>query len=133
MTPLIDVCLVLLIFFILTTTYANLEKIMEAANISAERVEGVRVIRSKEVLEQTMVPVEVRQKGDESVVFVGFGDSKKQVDLADLAGVLKDYAGGAKRRKLLLQYDRKVPHGVIVKIQDDAKTAGMDEVLFQVP
>jgi hypothetical protein len=36
MTPLIDVCLVLLIFFILTTTYANLQKIIEAANLSSK-------------------------------------------------------------------------------------------------
>src|SRR5262245_64633321 len=43
--PLIDVCLVLLVFFILTTTYASLQKIIEAADLSSEDAGGVKVVK----------------------------------------------------------------------------------------
>jgi biopolymer transport protein ExbD len=127
MTPLIDVCLVLLIFFILTTTYANLQKIIDAANPTSKRVGGARTITKKQA-EESMVAVEVRQKGDRSVVYV----NKEEVDLKELASVLRTYVQ-QRRRILLLDYDRKVPHEVIVKVRDEAKTAGLDEVLFLVP
>lgn len=128
MTALIDVCLVLLIFFILTTTYANLQKIMDAANLSAERIGGARIIKEKDVLE-TMIRVDVKQVGDDSVIEV----EKKKVALDDLLGVLRGYSGAARRRTLLLSHDRKVPHGVIVRIQDDARQASMDKVFFLLP
>lgn len=125
MTPLIDVCLVLLIFFILTTTYANLQKIIDAANPTRTRkVGGARVISQKEVDEST-VAVDVRQQGDRSIVYV----NRKEVDFNDLVSVLHEYVV-QKRRKLLLDFDDDVPHEVIVRVQDDAKTAGLDEALL---
>ncbi len=127
MTPLIDVCLVLLIFFILTTTYANLQKIIDAANPTSRKVGGARAITRKEA-EESMVAVEVRQQGDRSVVYV----NRKEVDLKDLIAALRPYVAQG-RRKLLLDHDREVPHEVIVKVQDDAKTAGLDEVLLLIP
>jgi biopolymer transport protein ExbD len=127
MTPLIDVCLVLLIFFILTTTYANLQKIIDAANPSSKKVGGARVITKKQA-DETMVAVKVLQQGDRSVVEV----NGKEVDMKDLVSVFQTYVD-QRRRILLLDHDYKVPHDVIVQVRDDAKTAGLDEVLFLVP
>lgn len=127
MTPLIDVCLVLLIFFILTTTYSNLQKIIEAANLSSKKVGGARTITRQEA-EKSMVGVEVRQQGDKSVIFV----NRKEVSPDDLVSVLREYAAQG-RRKVLLDHDFTVPHEVIVKIQDAAKSANLDEVDLLIP
>lgn len=126
MTALIDVCLVLLIFFILTTTYANLQKIIDAANITSDKV-GARPI-TREQKERDMVAVQVKQKGDRSVIYV----NGSEVDSNDLIAALRPYAE-QKRRKLLLDTDRKVPHEVAVKVQDDAKSAGLDQVFWLLP
>ena len=126
MTALIDVCLVLLIFFILSTTYANLQKIIDAASPASDKVGAGPITRQQ--AEQDMVAVEVRQQGDRSVIYV----NRKEVDLANLIAVLRPYAQ-QKRRKLLLDSDRKVPHEVIVKVQDDAKSAGLDQVFWLLP
>jgi len=126
MNAMIDVCLVLLIFFILTTTYANLQKIIDAASPTSDKV-GARPIKRQDV-EEKMVAVEARQVGNKSIVKV----NGQEVALDDLVSVLRTYAE-QKRRKLLLDHDRKVPIDVIVKIQDDAKSAGLDEVLLLLP
>src|SRR5947209_20489754 len=69
MNPLIDVCLVLLIFFILTTTYASLQKIIEAADLGTEDAGGVQVVKDKDV-EATMVRVGLLMRDDKVVVQV---------------------------------------------------------------
>src|SRR5260370_2783852 len=40
MNPLIDVCLVLLIFFILTTSYAALQKVLDMPGVSQNKTAG---------------------------------------------------------------------------------------------
>src|SRR3954469_14888133 len=65
MNPLIDVCLVLLVFFILTTTYPSLQKIIEAANLTSEDAGGVKVIEDPKEVEQTMVRVGLLMRGED--------------------------------------------------------------------
>jgi biopolymer transport protein ExbD len=147
MNPLIDVCLVLLVFFILTTTYASLQKIIEAADIPEEQLSedpGVQWVRQDEV-EETMVRVNLRMQGDAVVTQVenkvvatvdkdALGDKDEWRKFKkDLIASLRSYGGVAKRRKVLLDNDRKVPHGFVVAVQDAAKTARMDGVLFLLP
>jgi biopolymer transport protein ExbD len=126
MTPLIDVCLVLLIFFILTTTYASLQKIIEAAAAAADKPdEKVRVVKQEEV-EETMIRVDVRRTKDGTEIRI----EGKPVEPGDVRAELARFRDAAKRRKVLLDFDPKVSHGVIVGIQDAASSAGIDEVLF---
>src|SRR5437763_1006493 len=54
MNALIDVTLVLLIFFILTTSYAALQRLLEEPSISAEKVRGPVKSTEKEVKELTI-------------------------------------------------------------------------------
>src|SRR3954469_15359220 len=60
MNALIDVCMVLLVFFILTTSYAALQKIMDAADVSDKKPK-VRVVKKAEA-DQHMVRVSVRME-----------------------------------------------------------------------
>jgi biopolymer transport protein ExbD len=147
--PLIDVCLVLLVFFILTTTYASLQKIIEAADLTSEDAGGVRVIEDREVAD-TMVRVGLLMRGDAVVVQVEGKDvasapksalagkdedDKQQLKQfnRDLVTKLQSFSGAAKRRKVLLEHEKKVPHGFVVAVQDAAKTARMEGVLFLLP
>jgi biopolymer transport protein ExbD len=128
MTALIDVTLVLLIFFILTTTYAAMQKIIDAAQLTTEKV-GPRTFTTAEVGE-TMVKVRVKKpEGGPAVVVV----EGEEVSLDDLFGAFQKYAGAARKRKVLLdQVDDGVTHEELVVIEDTAKSAGMEEVLYRV-
>src|SRR5437870_1804409 len=67
MTPLIDVTLVLLIFFILTTTYATLQKILDMADLTSKSAKGPAVI-TKEKVKEFMIVVRVSmEKGKPAI------------------------------------------------------------------
>src|SRR5262245_51194879 len=132
MNALIDVTLVLLIFFILTTTYASLQKIIDAASATAERPgDKIRQVDSDEV-EESMIKVEARTVEKDGMARTVLKVQGKEVAPEDLQTELRKHVGG-QRRKVLLDHDPKVPHGVIVAIQDDARSAGVSDVLFLIP
>lgn len=128
MNPMIDVALVLLIFFILTTTYAHLQKIIEAAEVDKSKKEAIKTV-TKDVVDRTMVRVRATFKDGKTTIYV----NDTATPLEDLIDVLRPYAKDPDRRTVLLDHDRKVPHRDIVAIQDKAKSAGMTKVALQVP
>ena len=127
MNALIDVCLVLLVFFILTTTYAELQKMMDSPNLTGEADQKVKVVHTEDI-EKSMVKVDVRQTDQGPVIRV----EGQEVDKDHLVPVLRRFVG-PQRLDLLLDYDRAVPHGTVVAIQDAAKSAGFNHVLIVVP
>lgn len=128
MNALIDVCLVLLVFFILTTTYAELQKMMESPTLSADSPDKLPVLTQKQV-EETTIQVKVTQEKDQSVIRL----ENTPVDKDTLMPRLKALRKNTHHSNLLLEYDRAVPHGIIVTIQDAAKSAGIEHVLIVVP
>lgn len=128
MNALIDVSLVLLIFFVLTTSYASLQKIIEAAEASSSSKRGYRVIREGDV-ENTMVRVKATQSGDKTTISV----EGKEVRPEDLVAVLREAKSAGKKVAVLLEHDAKVPHGMIVEIQDAVKNARLEKVHLLVP
>ena len=127
MNALIDVCLVLLVFFILTTTYAELQKMIDSPSLTGEADKSLPVVTTKQV-EQSMIQVTVKQTDKGPVIRV----EGQEVDKDQLVPVLRGLVHPPKT-SLLLDYDRAVPHGTIVAIEDAAKTAHIDEVLISVP
>jgi len=128
MNPMIDVALVLLVFFILTTTYASLQKIIGIADLSGDNTRPVPFL-DPEAVPGTMVYVKAVQQDDRTTIYV----DKEAVSLDDLTNVLRRHARDPNRRTLLLEHDAKVPHGIVVKIQDRAKLAGFTRVKLLVP
>lgn len=126
MTALIDVTMVLLIFFILTTTVAALQKRMEAPTAEKGKAQ-VREI-TKEQISQQMIHVKAFMKGDTPVVLV----EDREVDPRRLTAEIQKYASRTKTQ-LLLEYDDNVTHGLVVDIIDKAKAAGVDKVQSLVP
>jgi biopolymer transport protein ExbD len=127
MNALIDVCLVLLVFFILTTTYAELQKMIDSPNLTGDADQKLPVVTRKQV-EQSMIQVKVTQTDKGPVIRV----EGQEVDPERLVPVLKGFVGPSKV-ELLIDHDRAVPHGTIVAIEDAAKSAGITKVSIAVP
>jgi biopolymer transport protein ExbD len=127
MNALIDVCLVLLVFFILTTTYAELQKMLDSPNLAPDADQKLPVVTRQQV-EQSMIQVTVKETDKGPVIRV----EGQEVEPDQLVPVLKQFVGPHKV-ELLLDHDRAVPHGTIVAIEDAAKSAHIDRVLIAIP
>lgn len=126
MNALIDVCLVLLVFFILTTAVAALQKRLEAPSAEKGKID-VPVV-GKDVIEQ-MIAVTVTMEGGQPVIRI-----EKDVVTPDrLLRDLKRYAARTKKTELLLQHGDDVPHEAVVQVLDAARGARLNRVRLLVP
>ena len=127
MNPLIDVCLVLLIFFIITASYAALQKILDMPDISARDETGIPKMTPQQVAQLT-IKVEARQENGKPVIRV----EDKVTQRENLTRVLSTFVKSKRVTKLLLDASGDVDWGTIVAIQDAAKGAGITAVNFLV-
>ncbi len=127
MNALIDVTLVLLIFFILTTTVAALQKRLEAPTADPSKVK-VPVFTKEQVLEQ-MIHVTAKMEDGKPVVRI----EETPVDPVRLVAELRKFVKETRKTDLLLEHDDFVPQDLVVKIIDSAKGAGMNRVRLVVP
>jgi biopolymer transport protein ExbD len=127
MTALIDVCLVLLVFFILTTSVAALQKRLEAPTVEDTKHSKIAVV-TKDQIEKNMVYVTARMEDGEPVIRV----ENEVVAPNHLLRTIKKYVN-ATRTDLLLEHDNLVPIDFVVQIIDKAKGAGVNRVRLVVP
>jgi biopolymer transport protein ExbD len=127
MNALIDVCLVLLIFFILTTTYAVLQKRLDAPNATTSNA-GPVTITQKDV-ENMMIKVTVNMEGGRPVIRL----EEKAVSPERLEAELTSFVRAKRKTKMLLDYQADVPHRAVVEVLDAARGAGLDSVSLLVP
>jgi biopolymer transport protein ExbD len=125
MNPLIDVALVLLIFFILTTTYESIRKVLDLPGTQQQDVKGPLVV-TKEQVEKLMVLVEVRQVKDQVTVKV----EGQTTPVKDLEEALRNLVRGSRRTEMLIDAGPGVEWGVLVAIQDAGKGAGMSKAYY---
>jgi len=119
MNPLIDVALVLLIFFILTTTYETVRKVLDMPGATTEAGKVKRV--SPEQVEKTMILVTARLKNGQPVVEV----EKKPVPLEELTDFLRQMVASTKKTTLLVDAAKDVDYDVVMAIMDSARGAGI--------
>jgi biopolymer transport protein ExbD len=124
MNALIDVCLVLLIFFILTTSYQTLEKVLAMPQSKQDDPGAVKVV-AQERVENYMILVKARTESGKPVVWV----EGEKVPEAQLKTVLAREARKAKKQELLLDA-AGVDYGTVIKIIDAAGGANIDQVHF---
>jgi biopolymer transport protein ExbD len=122
MTPIIDVAMVLLVFFILIFTYSVLERRLEAP----EAGEAGPVVVTKEQVKNEMIQVTVTRENGQTVYRVQ--DDPNPVPRDQLGVVLGRFVRSTRHIKLLLVVDGDVEFGDTVFVRDQAKGAGMDEV-----
>ena len=112
---LIDILAILLIFFIVTTTFRinqpqlqiNLPESKSAEQAPAENNE----------------PLVLRVKSAEEITL-----DEKPVTLESLAASLKTLRDQAPQRPIAMQADREAPFGVVVKVLDALREAGVKNI-----
>lgn len=128
MNPLIDVALVLLIFFILTTSYAALQRILEMPKIKDD--DPTKVVRvSPEQAKQVTIWVKVQKEKDKPVFFV----EDKPVPESDLLAELSRFVKNTRKTEMLLDVKEGVDWGTVVAVQDAAKGAGIQRAHYLLP
>jgi biopolymer transport protein ExbD len=129
MNPLIDVCLVLLVFFILTTSYAVAVLKVIPLEGKHESKGGVQTLSKDEAkkrlrVEATRSPAgAVQIRIENQARDVAGADGK--LDPAKLTAALREYTHGADRRTEMLLDARGIDWGTVVALQDAAKSAGV--------
>jgi biopolymer transport protein ExbD len=116
--PLIDVALVLLIFFIITASYAALQQVLDMPGATASAATGVLKV-SKEKVDQTTIKVEVRMRDGKPVYRV----EDQEVDADALMETLQAFADRSNKTEVLLDA-RGVDWGSVVAVQDAAAGTG---------
>jgi len=111
-TPLIDVVFLLLIFFMITTTFVNSPGI---------EVELPKATNSEQPLHPNDIVIAIGPDGD--VIF-----NHKQVSLDELSALLEGKFTEMTDATVIVQADEEVFHGLVVKVMDLAKAAGFTKL-----
>jgi biopolymer transport protein ExbD len=127
MNALIDVCLVLLIFFIMTTSYSLLQKRLDAPNATPS-APGPATITEKEV-NDLMIRVSIHMKDGKPETTV----EKEVVDPRRLEQVLSSLTNQTGKHELVLEHDDDVPQQAVVAVLDAARGARVERVRLVVP
>ncbi len=137
MNALIDVCLVLLIFFIITTSYSNIvQKVVPVPTVRAEGKSGAvqmikpeevrtRMIRMEAYLEKERIMIRV--EGQAADVLSSDG---KTIVPPKLGEVLRPYIQGPDRKKEILLDAREITWETVVQLQDAARSAGVQSIRY---
>jgi biopolymer transport protein ExbD len=123
MNPLIDVCLVLLIFFILTITYASLERSIDIPEENQDK-KGPATVQFKDIKDRVFV-VQAKMEGDKVVVKV----EKEDTPIDQIANKIKLVINTTGRKEMVLDIEKEVPWGVETAILDAAKGNGVHNVI----
>ena len=111
MSPLIDMVFILLIFFVVTTSFS--------------RETGVEVNKPKAATAQSVknenIMIAITEEGTIHIL-------EKQVDLEQLSMIVQRLSGENPERSALLFVDRKSPSGTVVDVIDVCNVCGVPKV-----
>jgi biopolymer transport protein ExbD len=111
-TPLVDVTLILIIFFVITSTFLEQPGIKlelpKAQTTDLQRIEKAVIIVSK----------------DSKIFF-----RNKEISLQELPPILKDAMAESIDKSLIVSADKEVHHGLIVSIMDIARQSGVEKLV----
>src|SRR5262249_21398081 len=118
-----------LVFFILTTGYAALQKMLEMGTLAFDQKNGVRIVDNSQV-KNLMIQVTVTMENGKPVMKL----ENEVINPADLPARLSSLVKSSHKVNLLVKHDDEVPWGAVVPIKDAAKFAGIqDAVHWYVP
>ncbi|MFO0937296.1 MAG: biopolymer transporter ExbD [Gemmataceae bacterium] len=125
MNPLIDVSLVLLIFFILTTTYASLRRSIELPDAPTDKAKATQP-KKKDDVKDRVFKLKVWVEDDETKIKI----EEQLVREADLEKELKEVIGRTGKREMFLDIDPDTPWGVEAKVYDAARGADVRQIYW---
>lgn len=111
MTPFVDVCLVLLIIFMVTAPF-----VISGVNVKLPETQVQRISMSDEPLVLT-----VTQQG---LFFI----DKKQILESKLVSVLQDMQNTQKKPIIFIRADKNVPYGKVMTAMTAAQLAGIQKI-----
>jgi len=123
MNPLIDVSLVLLIFFILTTTYETIRKVLDMPGATKS---SANAKTTADKLKEVVIRVEARSLGGRPV----FKIENEVIAPDQLFAKLNEYSRSSGKKQVLLDA-QGVDWGTVVQIMDAARAAGIEKTLLQ--
>lgn len=112
LTPMVDVVFLLLIFFMISTTF------VESPGISIKLPESSSQTIDREPKE---IKVYLSQEGD---IYHG----EKKISIDDYRGLLAEHQADAKQTTVLLLADQESRHGKVVILMDLARDAGFTKL-----
>jgi len=122
MNALIDVCLVLLIFYILTTTYAQLQAQIKHPSLQGDDAGPAKV--TDEEIKNQMIRVTIRLEGDKPV----FRIEDKVVEEGQLVAEFRRFVSAKHTTTVLLVFEGDVTNKTLTMIEDAATVAGVDRI-----
>jgi biopolymer transport protein ExbD len=139
MNALIDVCLVLLIFFMITTAYAALVQKSVPLPTTKTDAKGMRVLRVDQVKSQMIRVQAYRDKAGKIVILVQNQTVKDaissdgKVDVDKVREAIEPYVKGEDRKTEVLLDAREITWENVIQIQDGARAAGVQMVHHLLP
>jgi biopolymer transport protein ExbD len=125
MNPLIDVCLVLLIFFILTTSYAALQQVLQAPDLSSRNIKGP-LVKSKAEVELLTIKVTAVVENGKPVIRV----EDQPVELEDLSSALRRFKSSTGKKQIVFDPSLDIDLATIIAVQDAATGANFQHLYF---
>lgn len=126
MNPLIDVALVLLIFFILTATYTTLRRAIELPpEPSDQKGKPQQVVKFDDV-KDLVFKVKVRMEEGRPVIKI----EDRVVLLDEIVTAMQEFVRSTGRKQLWADVAADVPWGVEATIYDAAKGAGVHQIYW---
>ena len=113
LTPVIDIVFLLLIFFLVATTFTQEEREMQIALPEAESGQPISL-----ALREIIINV------DESGTAIVGGRS---VSLEDLRGIVTDAVEANPKQKVSVRADRGAAYGAVARVLDVCKASGINE------
>jgi biopolymer transport protein ExbD len=123
MNPLIDVALVLLIFFILTTTYSSLRRTIDVPAAPDSEAQAPKPPTPEELKDRVFTVV-CWLEDDKPAIKI----EDKLVEVKDLEKEVAAFVKTTGRREMLLEVDGRVPWGIEAQIHDAAKAADIHQI-----
>jgi biopolymer transport protein ExbD len=126
MNPLIDVALVLLIFFILTATYTTLRRVLDLPPEPTDK-EGkpTQTVKYQDVKDRVFT-VKVRMEEGKPVIKL----DNRVVTLEEIDTAIQDYVRNTGRKEMWADVAADVPWGIEAKIYDAAKGADVHQIYW---
>ena len=116
-TPLIDVVFLLLIFFMVSTTFNRETQI----SIDLPRADSAQPME-----EQQLVEVDIDAQGHYFIHDQELPDARLQTVKDALVGAV----GSARERPLIISADAKTPHQAVITVLDAARQVGITHLTF---
>lgn len=121
LTPLIDTVFLLLIFFMMTTTFNRESQL----NINLPELKD----KQQQLQQQEMIRIIIDEQGEYAINDLEHSLINSQLDT--LKRALEDAAGDKKNPPLLISADQKAPHDAVMKAMEAARDLGFVRLSFE--